>query len=50
MELMGVVNKIRQDTFVIYEPLMFVAAVYMVLTFIFVWIFGVVEKSVPQRR
>ena len=50
MDTYAVAGRIRQDTFIIYEPLMFVAAIYMVLTFIFVWIFGIVEKSVPQRR
>ncbi len=50
MELMGVVTKIRQDTYIVYEPLMFVGAIYMGLTFIFVYAFGYVERSVPQRR
>ena len=50
MELMGVVTKIRQDTYIVNEPLMFVGAIYMGLTFIFVYAFGYVERSVPQRR
>lgn len=49
-ELVGIASKVRQDTFIVYEPLMFVGAVYMVLTFLFVWIFNYVEKLVPQRR
>lgn len=50
MELMGVVSKIRQDTYIVFEPLMFIGAIYMGLTFIFVWLFGRVERMVPQKR
>lgn len=50
MELVGVASKIRQDTYIIYEPLMFMGFVYICLTFIFVYVFGLVEKMVPQKR
>lgn len=50
MELMGVRQKISQDTYRIYEPLMLLALIYMCLTFIIVWGFSLIEKMVPQRR
>jgi polar amino acid transport system permease protein len=50
MELVGVASKVRQDTYIIYEPLMFMGFVYICLTFIFVYVFGLVEKMVPQKR
>lgn len=50
MDLMGVTSKIRQDTFRIFEPLMFLAVIYMCLTFIIVWGFSFIEKMVPQKR
>jgi polar amino acid transport system permease protein len=50
MELMGVRQKISQDTFRIYEPLMFLALIYMCLTFLIVWGFSFVERMVPQKR
>jgi polar amino acid transport system permease protein len=41
---------IRQNTYRTYEPLLLVAGVYMCLTFIIVWIFGWIERMVPQKR
>jgi polar amino acid transport system permease protein len=50
MDLMGVLYKVRQDTYRIYEPLLFGAAVYFVITMIMVQIFKRFENSIPQRR
>lgn len=50
MELMGVTSRIRQDTFLIYEPLLFLALVYIILTFIITRAFGYVEAQIPTRR
>ncbi len=50
MDLMGVTSKIRQDTFLIYEPLLFLAFVYIILTFIITRAFGYVEAQIPTRR
>ena len=49
MELAGVGSMIRQNTYRT-EPLLLVAAVYMCLTFIIVWLFSRVERMVPQKR
>jgi polar amino acid transport system permease protein len=50
MELMGVTSKIRQDTFLIYEPLLFLALVYICLTFIITRAFDYVENMIPTKR
>jgi polar amino acid transport system permease protein len=50
MDLMGVTSKIRQDTFRIFEPLLLLAVIYMMLTFLMVYAFTFVEKMVPQKR
>jgi len=50
MDLAGVTQKIRQDTFRTFEPLMLLALVYMCMTFVIVWGFSFVEKMVPQKR
>jgi polar amino acid transport system permease protein len=50
MDLFGVANMIRQDTYRIYEPLLLVAAIYILLTFIITRVFRIVEEQVPQRR
>jgi polar amino acid transport system permease protein len=50
MELMGVTSRIRQDTFLIYEPLLFLAFVYFVLTFLITRAFNYFEGLVPSRR
>ena len=50
MDLFGVANMIRQDTYRIYEPLLLVATIYILLTFIITRVFRIVEAQVPQRR
>ncbi|MDE2383707.1 MAG: ABC transporter permease subunit [Alphaproteobacteria bacterium] len=49
-DLMGVAHKVMQDTYRIYEPLLFVALVYLALTYVIVQAFGRLERLVPQRR
>ena len=50
MDLMGVTSKIRQDTFLIYEPLLFLALIYICLTFIITRAFSYVENMIPTKR
>jgi polar amino acid transport system permease protein len=50
MDLFGVANMIRQETYRIYEPLLLVAGIYVLLTFIITRLFRIVEAQIPQRR
>lgn len=50
MDLYGAAYKIRQDTLLVYEPLMLVAAFYVTLTFIITQIFQRFENALPTRR
>ncbi len=50
MDLMGATSKVRQDTYIVYEPLILLAIIYMVLTYIITRLFGRLEQLVPQRR
>jgi polar amino acid transport system permease protein len=51
MDLTGVVrNRITQDTYIVYEPLMLLAVVYMCIAFAAIWAFGLLEKTVPRKR
>ena len=50
MDLMGVTSRIRQDTFLIYEPLLFLALIYIVLTFLITRAFNYFEALVPSRQ
>lgn len=50
MDLFGVSNMIRQDTYRVYEPLLLVAAVYFCLTWIITRLFGMFERQVPSKR
>ena len=50
MDLMGARFKISSDTYIIYEPLIFIAIVYMILTFFITRAFGYLEKLIPTRR
>ncbi len=50
MDLMGAKAKITSDTYIMYEPLILIAVIYMILTFFITQAFGYVEKLIPQRR
>lgn len=50
VDLFGVSDRVRQETYIIYEPLLLVMAIYMILTFIITRAFAVVEKQIPSRR
>ena len=50
MDLMGAKAKITSDTYIMYEPLILIAVIYMILTFILTQAFGYVEKLIPQKR
>jgi polar amino acid transport system permease protein len=49
-DLMGVLYKVRQDTYIVYEPLIFGAFVYMLLVFGMTYVFRRVEAKIPQKR
>ena len=50
MDLFGVANMIRQETYRIYEPLLLVATIYLLLTFMITKALRIVEAQIPQRR
>lgn len=50
MDLYGVAYKVRQDTFLVYEPLMVVTVVYVVVAMFVGRAFKFVENQVPIRR
>lgn len=50
MDLYGAAYKIRQDTLLVYEPLMLVTVFYVGLSFVIAQMFQKLERSVPTRR
>ncbi|WP_102225465.1 ABC transporter permease [Acidimangrovimonas sediminis] len=42
--------QIRQDTYIIYEPLLLLAVIYLIVTGIIVALFHLVERQVPSKR
>lgn len=50
MDLYAVAFKVRQDTLLVYEPLLVVTFFYVVLTVLITRAFGIVEAQVPIRR
>jgi polar amino acid transport system permease protein len=50
MDLYAVAFKVRQDTLLVYEPLLVVTLFYVALTILITRAFGVVEAQVPIRR
>jgi polar amino acid transport system permease protein len=49
METYAVAGRIRQDTFIIYEPLLLLAVIYMCLTGLIVLLFRWFEAQTPSR-
>lgn len=47
-ELFGRSTEVRQDTFLVYEPLLLVAGIYIILTGIIVVVFGWLENRIPK--
>ncbi|TPP06805.1 ABC transporter permease [Rhizobium glycinendophyticum] len=50
MDLYAVAFKVRQDTLLVYEPLLVVTLFYVVLTVLITRAFGFIEAQVPIRR
>ena len=48
-EVYGIGSVVRQETYRTYEPLLFVAGIYLVLTFILVLFFRYLENRMPKR-
>lgn len=46
----AVFARIREDTYIIYEPLLFLAMIYCLLTGILVLLFRLIEKRLPAAR
>lgn len=50
MDLYAVAYKVRQDTLLVYEPLLVVTVFYVLVTMLIVRAFRIVEAQVPIRR
>ncbi len=50
LDIFGVILRVRQNTYITYEPLITAAIVYMALTFLITRAFGHLENQVPSRR
>jgi polar amino acid transport system permease protein len=48
LDLYGVISRIRQDTYLTYEPLLFLALIYMVLTGILTVFVHLIERRIPS--
>ena len=50
LDVFGIATKVRQDTYVIYEPLLLIALIYATLTGVIVLFFRWLESRVPIKR
>jgi polar amino acid transport system permease protein len=50
LDIFGVILRVRQNTYLTYEPLLVAAALYMALTLIITRLFGHIENQMPTRR
>ena len=49
IDVYAVISKVRQDTYITYEPLLLLALIYMCLTGILVIAFRYLENRIPTR-
>jgi polar amino acid transport system permease protein len=49
VDIYAVASRVRQDLFVTYEPLLLLAAVYMAITGVIVFLFRRLEARIPTR-
>jgi polar amino acid transport system permease protein len=49
-DIFSVADRVRQETYIIYPPLIMVMVIYMALTFLFTRVFTYFEMQVPARR
>ena len=49
VDVYGVISKVRQDTYLTYEPLLLLALVYVILTAILVAVFRYFESRIPVK-
>lgn len=49
IDIYSVASRVRQDTFVVYEPLLLLAVVYLCFTAIIVYLFRKLEARIPSR-
>jgi polar amino acid transport system permease protein len=49
-DIFSVADKVRQETYIIYPPLIMVMVIYMAMTFVIAQIFRYFERQVPVRR
>lgn len=50
VDLFGAADRVRQETYIIYPPLLLVMVIYMILTFVIARSFDALEKQIPNRR
>ena len=50
VDIYAVASRVRQDTFIIYEPLLLLAVIYMAITGIIIFLFKLLEARIPARR
>lgn len=49
MDLLGAAQRFRSATLEVYEPLLIVAAIYLIITIVIEFIFRRIEKQIPAR-
>ncbi|SEO11839.1 amino acid ABC transporter membrane protein 2, PAAT family (TC 3.A.1.3.-) [Gemmobacter aquatilis] len=49
VDIYAVASRVRQDTFITYEPLLLLAVVYMAITGLIVLLFRALERRIPSR-
>lgn len=50
MDVYGVINKVRSATYLVYEPLLLLALIYLILTGLLVFGFRYLENRIPAKR
>jgi len=49
IDLYAVISKIRQETYIVYEPMLLLALIYLCMTGVLVAVFRYFENKIPTR-
>ena len=49
VDIFAISSRVRQDMFIIYEPLLLLAVVYLMITGLIVLVFRMLERRIPTR-
>jgi polar amino acid transport system permease protein len=49
LDIYNVASRVRQETFIVYEPLLLLALIYLIIAGVIIFLFRKLEARIPSR-